>query len=499
VLPTTDHWGRLLVAGLGTLALYVVLFLRPFPLTAFDPAQPRTSEPLVDYLGAHLPTTWLGHGVGLTLVFVLYAVGWHATRAGGSRRVLWTAAAFSVMFCTLFVFVRPEMTVDIIDYAFRSRMIVDYGISPLTNAPDELPVQDAWFNLLHWREIPTPYGPLWLAIGLGPYRLFGGSLLANLYALKALSAVAVLGCLALIVAAWRNSDRAQAATAIVLFGWNPLILIELVCNGHNDGVMVFFLVAALTAALRDKWLIAWPALSAAMLIKATAGLFLPFMLVACLRRLQADPHRRAVADVLGGGLLGVALAIGLYGLFWAGPDTLRHLSRAQLGTVMNSPVAALLILSQYTGLPVEMRVVSVILASNIAFASGYLICLLRQWQGRATLVTASFDGVAVFLFIGASWFWPWYVAWLLIPAALLQNDRRHVLAIVLSATAMAYYLIKAMGLTTVGTSVALLVQFLLPLAVIVAVDLHHRWASHQPGWWTLDRLGQRIGHRLWAP
>ncbi|MCC6628751.1 MAG: hypothetical protein IT340_15275 [Chloroflexi bacterium] len=495
----SDRWGQLIVAGLGTLVLYVVLFLRPFPLTHFDPAQPRTAEPLIDYLGAHLPSTWLGHGLGLALVFALYGVGWHASRAATSRRMIVTAAAFAVLYCTLFVFVRPEMTVDIIDYAFRSRMILDYGISPLTNAPDDLPESAAWLKLLHWREIPTPYGPLWLAIGLGTYRLAGDSLLANLYALKALSAMAVLGCLSLFGVALRRTAPGWIATAIVLFGWNPLVLIELICNGHNDGVMVFFIVTALAAALHERWLLVLPALAAAVLIKATAALFIPFVLIAGLRHVLTRPHRRVIGGVIGGGLIGLALVISLYGLFWAGPDTLRHLSRAQLGTVINSPVAALLVLSKYIALPVETRVVAILVVANAAFVATYLICLVRLGKGRASLVTACFDGVAAFLFIGATWFWPWYVVWLLAPAALLRDGRRQVLAMALSATALAYYLVKPLGLTSVGYSWALLVLFILPVTAVIMVDLWQRWSTRRLERWTIGGWSRRIESQQWAP
>ena len=75
----------------------------------------------------------------------------------------------------------------------------------------------------------------------------GGDFLLQVYALKILAILAYLGCAILIYRILRNTRSDWALAGTIAFAWNPLVLIEVAQNAHNDIVMIFFLLAAVWA------------------------------------------------------------------------------------------------------------------------------------------------------------------------------------------------------------------------------------------------------------
>src|SRR5207245_9216315 len=105
----------------------------------------------------------------------------------------------------------------------------------------------------------------------------------------------------------------QAAAAVVCFGWNPLVLWEISANGHNDVVMMAFVLLALLLLLTKRWPLAFPALACAVLIKYISLVLLPIFVLWVLRR-QGRPAVRPLALGLAAML---ALIVMVYVPFWS--------------------------------------------------------------------------------------------------------------------------------------------------------------------------------------
>ena len=89
---------------------------------------------------------------------------------------------------------------------------------------------------------------------------------------------------------------------------NPLVLFETGANGHNDAIMVLFMLAGLAALLTTRWYwqsLALPLLVASVLVKWTSVLLIPLAIIYLLR---GGRIRRWGLVPLG---IGVALAAGL--------------------------------------------------------------------------------------------------------------------------------------------------------------------------------------------
>src|SRR5688572_28567488 len=111
--------------------------------------------------------------------------------------------------------------------------------------------EDPFFvHVLTWTGTVSAYGPIFYALGVPFSRVAGESLLANVLALKAMNALALIGL------AWlcgREAERlmpGRGVAAAIGVGWNPFILWECITNAHNDVVMMVFAVAALILATR---------------------------------------------------------------------------------------------------------------------------------------------------------------------------------------------------------------------------------------------------------
>jgi hypothetical protein len=58
------------------------------------------------------------------------------------------------------LFAYPGESLDIFDYTFRGRMLVEYGASPLAISPT--PYSDRpFYRFITWRGQVDTYGPLW--------------------------------------------------------------------------------------------------------------------------------------------------------------------------------------------------------------------------------------------------------------------------------------------------------------------------------------------------
>jgi alpha-1,6-mannosyltransferase len=202
--------------------------------------------------------------------------------------------------------------------------------------------------------------------------------------------------------------------------------------------MLLFTAAALYCAVRRDWTLAFPALTAAVLIKFTTGLLGPLLLVWAWRTARDRAERRRIALGLG---LAALLAVAAYLPFWEGLATFRAITSAS-ANALNSP-GWLLREALERSIATEAaarRVVSSLLA--LVFGAGYLAALRLVWNGRAGEDwpwLGGFIAIAAYLLTVSWWFWPWYITWLLPLTALLAFRPAAIVGVVWSVAALAAY------------------------------------------------------------
>lgn len=331
------------------------------------------------------------------------------------------------------LFMYPVTAVDVFDYTSQIRVLTVYHSNPLTTAPSAFP-SDPFFPFNGWPNMPASYGPLWARLSALLSQPAGDDFFTAVINQKLLAVVACVGCMALVWLLAKQLCPERRWQAFAFFAWNPLVLFETGANGHNDAIMVVFMLGGLVALLETRWYwqsLALPLLVASVLVKWTSALLIPLAVIYLVR--GGRLRRWGLAPLGVGAALTVAYAIPLIAPFW---DTQHPWGvLLQSGLFTSSPPALLYRGLSYIYPPAngqDIAAAAVRLLGLGAFASVYLWRLarlafpgIRERLGPDAsltlpqrLIAASLDSFFWYFVLATFWFQPWYLIALLPLAAL---------------------------------------------------------------------------------
>jgi alpha-1,6-mannosyltransferase len=302
----------------------------------------------------------------------------------------------------------PLISQDVFGYLAFARMGALHGLDPYTHVAAEAPT-DPVYAFVGWPFKHSPYGPLFT---LASYVTAPMGLAGGLWAMKVVAAVSSLGAVALIArAAGRLGQSARWAAAFV--GLNPVLLVLAVGGAHNDTLVLAALAAALalTAGARQRPRAAVAALAAGVGVKLTAGLMLPFLVLA------SPARRERIALALAGAVSLLALvAVGVVGFGVHAVGFLGAVGEQQQLVATHSIPAETARMVGLSGTPSWWRHL---------YAAGFLAVLAgalwRTARGADWRVAGGWATLA--LLLSTAWLLPWYGIWLL-PLAAVGGDRR---------------------------------------------------------------------------
>ncbi len=302
----------------------------------------------------------------------------------------------------------PLISQDVFGYLAFARMGVLHGLDPYTHVAFEAPT-DPIYPFVGWPFQHSPYGPLFT---LSSYVTAPLGLAGGLWALKAAAVAGSLAAVALTARAAGALGRSRRFAAVFL-GLNPVLLELAVGGAHNDTLVLAFLAGALalTAGASPRFRSGALALAAGVGIKVTAGIVLPFLVLA-----PQDRHERM--RVAGAAVIGLALVAGV-GLIGFGSHALGFIDavgeQQQLVAVHSIPAETARLFGLH-GTPSWWR---------HCFAVAFLIVLVyalwRTARGADWHVAAGWTTLA--LLLSTAWLLPWYAIWPL-PLAAVCGDRR---------------------------------------------------------------------------
>ena len=289
----------MLVGSLIALVAIAAFFLiRPLlgPLPAYGPRPAGTTYSYVFVVvGAFFP-----YGAAV----------WAARRGAPLVTALVGAALLSLILLPSAI----TQSQDVFAYLFYGKLWVVHGANPYV-VPPEAFASDPWFAWVRWPDQVSVYGPLWTLLSAGIVRAAGESIGLALAVTKVVTAGVIAAALGALIVAARGRGE-DPGRAVVLFGWNPLVLVSVALGAHADGAIAALVLWALVADRRRRPVTAALLLAAAALVKAYAALFLLVYLVALALR------RRSLLPAVGAG---AALTVAAFAPLWAGLGTFEGL------------------------------------------------------------------------------------------------------------------------------------------------------------------------------
>lgn len=314
----------------------------------------------------------------IALAQLLYQAQWRPTPT--------TLFILSALLALPTIWVYPFNANDIFRYALRGRISAIYNANPYLNPPSDFPTD--FFTSLsgEWVNATTPYGPIWELIATAVASALPNNPFWHIIMLKTLSVIAfwLVGWLI-----WHGLAEKQTAVRLsYTFLWwgNPALLLMFGVDGHNDSLMLLWLVAGWRVWHHGRqhkqigWL--WLGLVLmwlAPLTKIIALLPIPLFAIGAWNALDNYRSRLQLAGATAVSYMLLAwLSFIPFDSFTA--YLIRLQSEATAGASF-SPAAWLLLWAQENNVPISSAFTQSLNGSLIFFA--LLLAWLTWWHGRS--------------------------------------------------------------------------------------------------------------------
>ncbi len=323
----------------------------------------------------------------------------------------WLWVAFPALFVLALLLMYPPTAVDMFHYHADARTLWIFGLNPLVVPPSET----GYHIGISWAEQPSPYGPIWSVLTglLAPLMIWGDHGLATLIGLKLLAGASFGACTYLIWRIVQITLPGREWLALVLFAWNPFVLLRVVGNGHNDLTMMAFALLALLLAYHRLWALVFLMLALSVLIKYSTALLGPPLLLYAWMQVEGTPRER-VRTLAPAMLVGAGMVVFAFLPFWAGAETFATV-RGQADQTITS-IADVLREHWRESMGDAQALSTAQWVTTLAFLAIAAPVTWHARRGYDALLVACFALTFLYLVIAAAWFRPWYLLW---PVALL--------------------------------------------------------------------------------
>jgi alpha-1,6-mannosyltransferase len=384
----------------------------------------------------------LGHDGFQTLTLVMG--GSYLVALASARTLSLKAIAATILTAHLFLLLGPPLiSLDVFGYLGFARLGALHGLDPYAHFPAQA-AADPIYPFVGWPFSHPPYGPLFtvLSYAFVPLGIAGG-----LWAFKVLAALASLLSIWLIARAAPRMGF-SARTAAVFFGLNPVLLELAVGGDHNDTLVLLLLsvALALTAAPavgaaragrggRPRGAYgAAASLGAAIGVKVSAGVVLPFLLASPAPagvRLRREERVGLLLSAIGALVLVTVIGLAAFGSHVLGFFTAVN-NQQQMVAVHSVPAETARLFGLH-GTPAWWRDIFV-----AAFVASLLVALWLTIRGADWRTCAGWATLA--LIVCTAWFVPWYAIWPLPLAALSRSRSLRAATLVFCAYALVIHL-----------------------------------------------------------
>lgn len=355
--------------------------------------------------------------LGVVYYFLFRAFWTKKLSAHSLQIIIFFACIFNVLLLLSF----PILSSDITGYISRASIITDYHMNPYQYSPNDVDP----LMLTNWGDVKMTYGPLWGLIS-SYVKIFSKSIAVNLFTFRLVTIFFSIGSAFLVYAIVKRIKPDFRYNALLLYLWNPLILIEVASSGHNDIALVFFLLLAIYYLIIGRRYLSFVALALSLLIKYVSVLALPFFLIYYLKK--AGTNRERVRLVCFSSVIVLACIVivsfpffgdGFLGGIFQHSNALN--SRITFGGIANIIVYFVTVIVFHMPLEAEFTA-NIIINSNavvLAVFTAIMVVVYFLKRNNASLerlLTVIFVMMLSVAFFSPFFFQPWYYLWVIAPA-----------------------------------------------------------------------------------
>ena len=407
---------KLIGAGLGSLAIYLLAFTLPANLLTLYQRD--------NLIGGILRQAGLEGFLRLSVAFIsvglLYVVGLRSAQQIASKTAWMIVLGGTLAFIVVFLFMAPLDARDIYDNIFHGRILGVYGANPFHDVISMFP-DDPFFKYPWWKNSPSAYGPLWETLAGITARLAGDGIITNILAFKILPGIFHVVSIVVVVSFLRRTQPQQALSGALLLGWNPLLLYETWGNGHNDIVMMFWVLLAVLLISQKHYSLGTLSLMAGALIKFIPALLIPAAMLIGFHSFENLKSR--VWFIVKTSLAGAFLILIAYIPFWNGMATFSLGRRMQMFTT-SMPAVVYRMLKPELGWPEAARLVSLGAFGLLVIFTLFQTFRTQKQEPTEGFLQTTFDILAFYLLVTCLWFQQWYGIWLVSLAPFVSERAR---------------------------------------------------------------------------
>ncbi len=389
--------------------------------------------------------------VGLLLLFGVAYI-WILKKEQEIFKTTKNILIFIAIISFVFMLILPYLSSDIYYYIGDSWVLAKYGENPYYTSVGELQetgINDEILNNTgYWKNTTSVYGPLWNIFSSILVSLSFGHVTVALFIFK------IASYLIHVLNSYLIYKITKSRRYMLLYGLNPLVLLEFLSNVHNDIYLVFFILLALYFLVRKKNIyLTMLTLALSISVKYSTALLVPFILIYCFKD-KTIPKRILYCLISGLSIVGVVVL--LYLPFYR--DITIFTNMLVQGTKYSQSILALLmntnIFKYIDSLKIPLFLIFYII----------LLCKLL-FEGKVTLTNLlrKYNLVMLlFIFIVLTNFQKWYILWIL-PTIMWQSKNTRKFIIFLTITAI----IPSLQYFVIGTD-AYLVGRIYSLEMLIA-------------------------------
>lgn len=226
----------------------------------------------------HRPLSVFLFCVILFIFFALYFFFlYQASRNKVSKKQIWIV--LGIVSSILVFSYTAAFSYDVFNYIFTAKSVVLYKQNPYSIVPLDFSGIDSMLSFMRWTHLPSAYTPFWIILTLPAYVISFGSLLLNLWFVK------IIPILFFHLSVWSigkilKKSVQESSMAMILFGLNPLVIIEVLVGGHNDIVMLGLALLSFVLWQEKKFITSFFILALSIATKFMTIFLLPLPFIA---------------------------------------------------------------------------------------------------------------------------------------------------------------------------------------------------------------------------